>query len=460
MTPCIHKPEQRTSGSTRRQFLRQATVTAAAAAAPAVLAAPVYGQRQAPSPGRVIGANDRIIVAVIGLGGRGNLHAATHSAVRNVEVAYLCDPDSLRLAKAVQNLEAKQPNRRAEAVADFRRILEDKDVDAISIAAPNYLHAVATILGCQAGKHVYVEKPGSHNAGEAEAMVRAAETYRRVVQMGTQRRSFSNVIEGIRKLRDGAIGKVTFARAWYKNSRGGIGRGRPSPVPATLNWQIWQGPCPERGYKDNIHPYNWHWHWHYGGGELANNGVHTLDVVRWGLGVDHPKRVTFAGGRYHFDDDQETPDSGAAVFDFGHCGASWDVSSCNPRRAEKNPFSKAPAASAPLAFFGDRGSMLMSGANDYSIFDLEGNLLHRSEPASHNGGPHFQNFADAIREGTALNAPIQEGQKSTMLCHLGNIAYRLGRTLDIDQQTGRILNDTTAVKLWGREYRPGWQPTV
>jgi predicted dehydrogenase len=408
----------------------------------------------------VIGANDRLFVGVIGLGGRGNLHAASHLAVKNVEVAYMCEVDAQRLGQAMKNLEGKQQTRAAKDIVDFRRILDDKNVDAISIAGPNYLHAIATIMGCQAGKHVYVEKPGSHNAAEAEAMVKATERYRRHVQMGIQRRSFSNVIEGIQRLREGAIGKVTFARAWYKNTRGTIGTGQRVPVPATLNWEMWQGPCPERPYKSNLHPYNWHWHWHYGGGEMANNGVHTLDVLRWGLGVDYPKHVTFTGGRYHFADDQETPDTGCATFDFGHCGAVWDASSCNPRQAEKNPFSLAAAASAPLAFYGDKGSMLMAGGNDYSIFDMEGELVHRSKPTSHIAIPHFQNFADAIREGKPLNAPIKEGQKSTMLCHLGNIAYRTRRALNIDQKTGRILDDVSAMKLWGREYRKGWEPEV
>lgn len=445
-------PPALAADSTRRQFLKLATTASVVVSAGNVFRTPVYGQGQAPSPGRVIGANDRMVVGVIGMGGRGNTHAKSHLAVNNVEVGYVCDVDSGRLAAARKALEGKSHARAVKGVTDLRRILDDKNVDAISIAAPNYWHAIAAIMGCQAGKHVLVEKPGSHNPHEAEALATAAKKYRRVVQLGNQRRSMANVREGIQKLREGVIGRVRYSRAWYTNTRLGIGRGQPAPVPSSLDWDLWQGPCPERTYKDNIHPYKWHWHWHYGGGELANNGIHTLDVVRWGLGVDYPQRVTFNGGRYHFDDDQETPDSGSAVFDFGHCGASWDFSSCQPRKGEKLP---------SVAFYGESGSMLMFGMNDYSIFDLQGKDVEKMN-SDRGGGdvPHFQNFADAIREGTPLNSPISEGQKSTMLCHLGNIAYRTGHTLNIDSKTGRILNDREAMKLWKREYRPGWEPTV
>jgi predicted dehydrogenase len=335
-------------------------------------------------------------------------------------------------------------------VRDFRRILEDKSVDILSIAAPNFWHAPATILACSAGKHVYVEKPGSQTAQEAEWMVQSARTHKRQVQMGNQRRSMPEVIEAMQKLREGAIGPVRFARCWYNNARGSIGRGKPAPVPAWLDWDLWQGPAPEQPFKDNLVHYNWHWHWHYGGGELANNGVHAIDLARWGLGVDYAQQVTCNGGRYHFDDDQETPDTTLATYHFGEKGLSWDGSSCAPRRHERLPF---------VSFYGDGGVLELGGGASYKILDIQGKEIHTaSAPAAEL--PHFQNLADAIRNGTKLNAEIGDAQISTMLCHLGNIAWRSGRMLKTDSRTGRILDDAKAMQLWTREYRPGWQPKV
>ena len=443
-------PSTPAAAPSRREFVKQASVVTAVAATAAVLKTPVYGQAQAPSTGRVIGANDRIVVAVIGLN-RGRAHISGHSGVKNVEVGYVCDVDALRLAEGRKFAESKKPGRTVTGVADFRRLLENKEVDAISIAAPNFWHAIIAIMGCQAGKHVYVEKPGSHNAFEAETLMVAAKKSGRVVQMGNQRRSYPNLIKAIQRLRDGAIGNVRFARCWYDSERGTIGVGKPAPVPATLDWKLWQGPCPEKPYVDNLVHYNWHWRWHYGGGELANNGIHYLDLARWGLGVDHPRRVTLLGGRYHFKDDQETPDSGVVAFDFGHCGASWDFSSCHPRKQEKLP---------AVIFYGDKGSLSISAGNDYVVYDLAGKEVEKTPTARGSDAPHFQNFADAIREGKKLNSPVTECQKSTMLCHLGNIAFRTGHVLEVDPQTGRIQNDAAANKLWKREYRSGWEPKV
>jgi len=423
----------------RRHFIKSSSAIGAMVAAGTPPA--VFAQG---SPG------ERLVVGVIGLS-RGLAHVSGHLGVKNVEVGYVCDVDKNRAAGGLKAVSGKQ-EREAKSVGDFRRILEDKSVDAVSIAMPNFWHAIAAIMAIQAGKHVYVEKPGSHNPWEAEQLVAAAAKHNRKVQMGNQRRSYPNVIEGIQKLREGAIGRVLFSRTWYNNARRDIKKGKPAPVPDTLDWTLWQGPTPERPYKDNLHPYNWHWHWHYGGGELANNGIHALDVSRWGLGVDYPRRVTFLGSRYHFDDDQETPDTGSAVFDFGKSGASWDDSSCNARKGEKIPF---------VSFYGDGGSMIMTGGNDYTIFDMDGKEVSKKTGGPGGGDlPHFQNFADAIRKNTPLNSPIVEGQKSTMLCHLGNIALRSGTVLNVDPKTGRILNNPEAQKFWKREYRPGWEPKV
>ena len=418
----------------RRHFLKT-TATAAAAVSAFHIA------RSADSPG------DKIVVGVMGLS-RGMGHVEALLGLPNAEIAFLCDVDQQRVDKAAQVVGKKQ-DRAPRGVQDFRRLLEDKDLDAVFIATPNHWHAPATILACAAGKHVYVEKPGSHNPREGELMVAAARKHKRVVQMGNQRRSWPALVEGIDKMRGGAIGKLLYARTTYTNLRTSIGRGKPVPVPSNLDYALWQGPAPERPYVDNLVHYNWHWRWHWGGGELANNGIHALDVARWGLGVDYPQRVTFNGGRYHFDDDQETPDTGSAVFHFGPKGISWDNSSCHPRRNENVPF---------VAFYGEEGT-LVNHRSGYQILDPKGQV--REEKNGPGGDKeHIENFLDCIRSGRKPNSEIEEGQKSTLLCHLGNIAYRTGRTLHIDQRNGKIIDDRDAQKLWSREYRKGWEPKV
>ena len=422
----------------RRQFLTRSTVLGASLAA---LSSPA-GLRSAQSPA------EKLVVGVMGLG-RGHDHVRALLQIPGAELAYLCDVDDQRLDRTLQSLLAHH-EKPPKAVKDFRRILDDKSVDALFIAAPNFWHAPATILACAAGKHVYVEKPGSHNPHESELMVAAARKHQRVVQMGNQRRSWPGIIEGMEKIRAGAVGKLLYARAWFTGARPSIGRGKPVAVPSTLDYNAWQGPVPERPYLDNLVHYNWHWRWHWGGGELANNGIHALDLVRWGLGVDYPRRVTFNGGRYHFQDDQETPDTGSAVFDFGRTGASLDNSSCHPRANENLAF---------VTFYGEGGSASFNLGSGYKLYDDKGKEV--GQGSGETGDKiHITNFLDCIRTGRRPNSEIAEGQKSTLLCHLGNIAYRTGHGLEIDPLTGHILNDKKAQALWRREYRHAWEPRV
>ena len=424
--------------SPRRSFLKQTAAVGAGAIA-----------ARSTTLNAANAANRKVRVGVMGLS-RGLGHIRGLLGVKNVEVAYVCDVDSNRLARGKTEVEKKQ-DAPVKGVTDFRRILEDNEVDALTIATPNFWHAPATILACAAGKHVYVEKPGSHNAAEAALMVRAARKNDCRVQMGNQRRSYDKVAEAIQRLKEGVIGRVYSGRCWYSNSRPSIGKGKPAPVPKNLNYALWQGPVPERPYKNNLVHYNWHWHWLYGGGEMANNGMHGLDLVRWGLGVGLPARSTFSGNRYHHDDDQETPDTGEAVFDFGNCTAIWSGSSCHRRAWENNPF---------VAFYGAGGSLALSGGNSYTIYDPKGKEVEKQGgPGS--DVPHFSNFIESIRRDEALNSEIADAQDSTMWCHLANIAYRTGQTVDFNPEKRRILNgDKSSAKLWSRQYRKGWEPRV
>lgn len=432
----IHHKQTHTMN--RRSFIRQ---TAKGSLAATALAGFHIG-----APRAIGQSSNRIKVGVMGLG-RGMAHVKAALAIPNVELAYVCDVDQQRTEKAIAAAE-DQPTK-PRGVSDFRRMLDDKELDAVMIATCNHWHAPATILACSAGKHVYVEKPGSHNPQEGLWMVQAARKHQRVVQMGNQRRTWPAIREAIARLHSGVIGETTFARCWYDNARGSIGVGQNVPTPPHLNYDLWQGPAPRRPYKDNLVHYNWHWHWHWGNGELGNNGIHALDLARWGLNVDYPKSVSYTGGRYHYQDDQETPDTAVALYDFGQKGASWDGSSCHPRREEKNDF---------VRFYGSKGTLAINGTG-YEVFDLDGSSLesHRGE-----GGDkgHMADFFDCVRSGKRPNSEIEMGQISTLLCHLGNVAYRTGKTLHFDPDSRQLIGMPEAQGFWERSYEPGWRPVV
>ncbi len=389
-------------------------------------------------------------VGVMGLS-RGQALAKDLAQLPQVEVAYLCDVDSQRANAAAKNLN-EAVGIRAEVVNDFRRILDDKRIDALVCAAPNHWHGPATIMACKAGKHVYVEKPCSHNPREGEWMVEAAEKFNRCVQMGTQRRSAAGTRTAIEKLHAGAIGKVHLARCYYNSLRGPIGKGTATEPPPGLDYELWQGPAPRRPYRSNVVPYNWHWFWHWGGGELANNGVHGLDICRWGLDVDYPTRTVSSGGRYWFNDDQETPDVHSVCFEFpGNKQATWDALSCNKH-----------APGFFCAFYGDGGSLELEYDGQFRIYDRNDRLVEEGTESSGGQVEHLQNFVAAVRAGDSglLNQPILEGHKSTLLCHLGNIAHRTGRTVVTDPDDGLIHDDIEQNAFWRREYDPAWVTDV
>ncbi len=421
----------------RRTFLRQTALASAAWTGIQFLAP------------RVLGANNRVRLGVMGVNGRGSDLAGGFTRLADAEIAYVCDVDERAIAKGLKA--ATDGQRPApKTTGDFRRILEDPTVDALVVAAPDHWHGPATVLACAAGKHVYVEKPACHNAHEGELMIAAARKFNRVVQVGTQRRSAPQIIEAMEKVRGGTIGRVRFSRGWYTATRGSIGHGQPTPVPAWLNWELWQGPAPERPFRDNLVHYNWHWFWHWGTGELGNNGIHALDLCRWGLGVDFPRRITSGGGRYYFEDDQETPDTNVVTFDFGDKAISWEGRSCQRHGFEDSMFG--------AAFYGDKGTLVTDGVTS-TLFDADDKPAGKIT-GSGSDTPHLQNFVDCVRTGARPHADIEHGHKSTLLCHLGNIAWRVGRTVNCNPQTGHIVGDKGAAKLWQREYRKGWQPKV
>ncbi|HWW01165.1 MAG TPA: Gfo/Idh/MocA family oxidoreductase [Candidatus Acidoferrum sp.] len=423
----------------RRDFLKQASVLTAGVG---VLGGPL-SLRAGPGP------NEKVLVGIIGCNNRGMDHIAGYLANPNAEIAYVCDVDKRVVDKGLAAVSRRQ-QRTPRGITDLRRMLEDPRLDAVSIAMPDHWHAPAAILACIAGKHVYVEKPGSHNLRESELLVAAARRHKRVVQMGNQRRSWPWVIEAIEALHASELGVVSFARGWYTNHRASIGRGKPVPVPDWLDWSLWQGPAPDEPYRDNIVHYNWHWFWNWGTGELGNNGVHSLDLARWGLQVDAPKRVTCGGNRYRYQDDWQTPDTTTATFDFGDKGIVWEGQSCDPRGFE--------GASFGVNFYGEKGSMAIAG-NNCKIYDLNQKLVREIKGTS-DDVLHFANFIDGIREGKALRAEIEEGQKATLLCHLGNIAWRTGRTVNFDPKTRKLPGDSAATLLTTRHYRRGWEPRV
>lgn len=425
-----------TPQSSRRSFLQSSLAAGAVAAVtgPNLLL------------GQAKGANSRLRVGVMGLG-RGRAHIKAYLDVANTEIAYVCDVDSTRLVTGASTIPEGKQEKGPEKVTDFRRILDDPDIDALSIAAPNFWHTPAAILALQAGKHVYVEKPGSYSAHEAHRLTEVATATDRKIMMGNQRRSYPGLRLAIEKLRGGLIGDLLYARCFYNSNRATIGKGKIVEPPAELDWTMWQGPVPDAPYKDNLVPYNWHWHWLYGGGELANNGVHAIDVARWALGVDYPERITCNGGRYHFDDDQETPDTATAVYHYAKSGITWEGSSCHRRKPEEPPF---------VAVYGSAGKMDLSGGASWAAYDLDGKEI---EKHTENPGdvPHFTNLADAIREGAAVNQSIADAQISAALCHLGNIAYRSTGAVKVDPATGRLVDSPEGEKYWARsEYREGW----
>jgi predicted dehydrogenase len=310
---------------------------------------------------------EKVVVGVMGTNSRGFYLARMLAKLPNVEVGYICDVDENVVAKTIAEIE-KETGKKPKGVKDIRSLVETKDMDAVVIAAPDHWHAPAALLGVKAGKHVYVEKPCSHSPAEGEMLVAAASKYNKLIQMGSQRRSFPKVVEGLQALKEGVIGRVYFAKGWYANGRKPIGIGKQVAPPSTLDFELWQGPAPRKPYKDNLVHYNWHWFWNWGTGEALNNGTHEIDVMRWGLGVDYPTKVVSAGGRFAYKDDWETPDTQTITAEFANNTAmTWEGRSCNDFPVE--------GVGRGVIFYGEKGTMVIPGGDDYKIYDTGNKLI-------------------------------------------------------------------------------------
>jgi predicted dehydrogenase len=431
---------------TRREF------TSGAAALAVASSAKSYSQ--------IMGSNDRLNFAVIGLNSRAYAHLSALKANRaKARISHVCDVDSVTLQKFAARAE-KDMGEAPATDKDFRHILALKEVDAITIATPDHWHTPMAIAGLQAGKHVYVEKPCSHNPAEGAMLVQAQAKYGKLVQMGTQQRSSPHTIEIVDKIHNGLIGEAYFAKAWYSNQRKSIGHGKEAPIPAQLDWDLWQGPAPRRAYTDNVQPYNWHWFRIYGTGETLNNGTHEVDVCRWALGVDFPQRITASGGRYHFKDDWQFYDTLITSFTYPDKMISWEGKCCNNMKYYNR----------------DRGSTIM-GTNGtvlvdrdgYEVYDLKGNRTSEFKVGQVTSSAdlvgadsmtdlHFANFIAGIQKGEKLHAPVSVGNVAVTMLQLSNVAWETNRELQLDTANGKIQGDSEAMKMWDRDYEKGWAP--
>ncbi|MFP4366780.1 MAG: Gfo/Idh/MocA family protein [Bacteroidales bacterium] len=437
------------------------------------------------------GANDRVNVAVIGIRGMGQSHIRSYQALKNVEVTALCDVDENLFAERVKNHFTDKGLREPTLYTDMRKLFEDKSVDAVSIVTPNHWHALAGIWAIQAGKHASIEKPSCHTIEEGQKLLEAAKKYNVVVQDGAEQRSNPSAQSAVQFMRDGKLGEVYLGKGvCYKwrdsigkypdgymqegenyantvNSKSWLGPFTKSYMDK-VDYDMWMGPAPERPFNRNRFHYNWHWSWDYGNGDMGNQGVHEMDVARWGLGVKIPSKVSVIGGHFLFDDDQETPNTLMALYEFPNENGAGDKKKIlqfevrhwmtNPegnhlgsRENLTNTYMTSSANVVGNIFYGSKGYMLKDVEGWQTFMGKE-----REPGASGKGlGDHYQNFIDAIRanDSSLLTAPIEEGFYSCALIHLGHISYRLGRTLNIDTNSLTIKDDDEANKMLTKNYR-------
>jgi predicted dehydrogenase len=417
----------------------------------------------------VVGANDRVRVAICGLRGRGRDHLQNYAQIPKVQIAAVCDIDETVLSQRLAQMDSMKLPKPA-TYSDVRKLLEDKSIDAISIATPNHWHSLMGIWACQAGKDVYVEKPCSHNLWEGKQLVKAAERYNRIVQHGTQIRSAAAVREAVEKMRNGLVGDLYMARGLCFKWRDTIGRAPVQDVPSGVDYDLWTGPAPKHAFTKNRFHYNWHWFWSYGNGDLGNQGVHQVDLARWGMGLGFPTKVSAMGGHFMFDDDQETPNDLNCSFEFTspdgrprlitfevrhwitnhEAGIGTEVLGVPNSQKSGAGVKPGPRNTVGNLFYGSKG-YLATGDEDATTYRVWLGRNQDEQRAVHGGSErdHFQNFIDCVvsRNKAALNAPIQEGHISCGLVHLANASYRLGRTLHFNPDTQEVIGDEEAAIL-------------
>lgn len=431
-------------GTNRRGFLKTAAVGTAAVGTAALSAA---------SYARAGGANERFVVGVIGPGGMGTGHIRTLVTQNDVQISHVCDVDRTRLAAAVKNAAAN--GREPAGVTDLRRVLDQREVTAVFIATPDHWHAPAAILALDAGKHVYVEKPCSHNIREGRLMIEAARRNRKVCQVGTQSRSTEMNKIAIQMVHEGVIGEVLSVRVWNSQQRRNIGKMKPSEPPAGLDYDTWLGPAPFVPYQANRAHGVWRW-WHaFGAGDMGNDGVHDIDVALWGLQVDtHPSTITALGGKYFFDDDQEWPDTQTVVFEWPSVGKNSKKKQMIFEQRIWTPY-KMEGYENGCTFYGDRGMFVVGHAEGWRVYGPRNKEI-KTMSGQVNLPAHHRNFFECVRSGNRPAADIEIGHLGASLCHLGNIATRVRRVLNFDPKSEQILNDKEASPMVRRQYREHW----
>ncbi len=404
--------------------------------------------------------NDRIVISMVGVRGRGNGVMTTFAALPTVELRYICDIDSAVLTQRVEQMTSKL-GKKVEGLKDVRKSLDDKNVDAVVLGTPDHWHALPTIWACQAGKDVYTEKPDGHNMIEGRTMVAAAKKYERIVQMGTQSRSGEHFLKAIEFLRQGNLGKVAFGRAWESSRQKSLGRPADTEAPETVDYDMWLGSAPKRAFNPLRFHGNWRWFFDYGTGDLGNDGVHRLDVARWALdtavqagggkAIGWPTRVSAGGGKYYFDDAQEWPDTLQVNYDF----AGGQLMCYEMRIWSAYPFE---GEEEGAAVYGDQGYMVL-GNKRFRVFDPKGKQVLEETGTYTNDVAHAQNFLDCMRSRKRPNADLETvGHPSSALCHMGNCAWRAGRTLRFDPDTYTFTGDNDANQYLTRaEYRKPYE---